>query len=318
VITRRGLLVKRWRLSVGICAGALLVAATPLPIAGFDWLYPGLPGALPSAVEGARIVAVPGSMVRATNAELHDLTRVVDWFPESHGAAPAIVMQAQSADGFACGFCHLAGGEGRPENASLAGLPEAYIITQTQAFRGASRTSAHAGWSPSVLMTRAVSHATDADIAAAARYFSAQKFASRVTVVETPTVPATRTLGFLLAPTDGPREPIAGRIIEVPDDVVAFESRDPRSRFTAFVPPGSIARGAAVAERVGCVECHSSMMGNWGPGRSPSYILRQLLAFKTGARADGAAAPMLAVVADLPTADMVDVAAWYAAQPVPE
>jgi mono/diheme cytochrome c family protein len=164
-------------------------------------------------------------------------------------------------------------------------------------------------------MQRAVAAATDAEIAAAAEYFGQQPFQSRLTVVETATVPATRPLGYILAPVDGPRQPIDGRIIEVPDDIEAFENRDPFSRFTAYVPAGSIERGGVVADRIGCLACHDEQLGGWGPGRSPSYMLRQLLAFKSGARADPDAAPMQAVVEQLSPAEMVDVAAWLAAQP---
>ena len=45
-------------------------------------------------------------------------------------------------------------------------------------------------------------------------------------------------------------------------------------------------------------------------GRSPSYILRQLLAFKTGARAGTTGQPMTAVVTNLQLNNMIDVAAY--------
>ena len=83
------------------------------------------------------------------------------------------------------------------------------------------------------------------------------------------------------------------------------------------MPPGSIARGAVVAERLGCLECHSGMLNGWGPGRSPSYIVRQLLAFKTGARNDAAAQPMREVTAQLSEPEMIDAAAYLASLPVP-
>jgi cytochrome c553 len=300
--------------SVALLLALPLLAAAD--VVGFDdWLYPTpTPGAA-SSFAGNRIVGVPGSTVRATRDQLHDFAKVVDWHPESHPQPPAIVLKAQVPKGYACGFCHLPGGEGRPENASLAGLPAAYIIAQTKAFRSGARHSERADWIPSAAMQRAVAAASDAEIAEAAGYFSQQPFRSRLAVVETATVPATRPLGYILAPVEGPHESIAGRIIEVPDDVEAFENRDSFSRFTAYVPPGSIARGEAVADRIGCLACHDEQLGGWGPGRSPSYILRQLRAFKSNARADADAAPMQAVVEQLSLSDMTDVAAWLAAQP---
>lgn len=292
-----------------------LLAATDA--AGIDdWLYPAPPPGAAQHTDPSRIVGVPGSTVRVPQALLQDRTQVVDWHPDSHAPPPAIVLKAQAALGYACGYCHLPGGEGRPENASLAGLPVEYIIAQTKAFRSNARHGERADWLPSTAMQRAVAAATDAEIAEAAAYFSQQRFQSRLAVVETATVPATRPLGYVLAPVDGPREPIAGRIIEVPDDIEAFENRDSFSRFTAYVPPGSIARGAAIADRIGCLACHEEQLGGWGPGRSPSYILRQLRGFRSNARTGPDAEPMQAVVEQLSPAEMTDVAAWMAAQPL--
>jgi cytochrome c553 len=47
-------------------------------------------------------------------------------------------------------------------------------------------------------------------------------------------------------------------------------------------------------------------------GRSPSYLLRQLLAFQTGARSGPGAQPMQPVVAHLDIGNMIDVAAFAA------
>lgn len=294
-----------------LLAAAPAVPADPAPRLDLDWLFPARTGPPPPLADPDALVRLAGSTVTKQAKQLRDLSAAVDWFPGRYGTPPAIVLEASAPDGYACGFCHNVGGEGRPENASLAGLPAAYIIAQTQAFRTGTRTSVRAGWRPTAQMTVAVAHVSEAEVAAAAQWFSGRKFVSRLKVIETDTVPATAPLGFILAPVPGPRQPIAGRIIEIPDDPHRFELRDPDSHFTAFVPPGSIARGAAVAERLGCLECHSSMLGGWGPGRSPSYIVRQLLAFKTGVRNDAAAQPMREVTAQLSEAEMVDVAAWF-------
>ena len=158
-------------------------------------------------------------------------------------------------------------------------------------------------------MRDAVQHASPAQIAQATAWFSRQPFISRVKVVESATVPATAPLGYILAVQPGRREPIAGRIIEVPDNVQAFELRDPRSTFTVWVPPGSIARGRAVAAEQGCIECHAEQVNGWGPGRSPSYILRQLLAFTSRSRSGSSAEPMQAVVDALDMDQIVAVTA---------
>ena len=304
-----------WRAGIMV-AGLLLAAASPLPADVAAWLYPGSPPTPPaSGLSAIEDVSLPGSVVRVTRAQLHDLQVAVDWFPGSHPALPAPVARGPAPGIGACGFCHLPGGEGRPENASLAGLKEDYLVSQGLAFRAGERHGAVPGWLPSEAMTTAAKAASEADIRAAAAYFSRLPFTSRVKVVEAATVPKTAAQGYMLVPvTGGAHEPIGDRIIEIADDHEAFERRDPRVGFTAFVPPGSIARGGTVAERIGCLECHSGMLGGWGPGRSPSYILRQLHGFGAGVRADDAAAPMREVVAQMTPRDMIDVAAWYAAQ----
>lgn len=287
-------------------------AAAGATLAAPDWLYPVPAGPRPAPSTPDAPVTLPGSPVTLRERDLTTRERAVDWFPDPANPVPAFIAQSSQPGEYACGFCHLPHGNGRPENASLAGLSAEYIIDQTEAFRTGTRRAARPDWFPSIAMRATIQHASPQEIAAAAAWYSRQPFISRVTVVESETVPPTAPLGFILAAQPGPREPIAGRIIEVPDDPHAFEKRDPRATFTAWVPPGSIARGRAIAADMGCVECHAEQMNGWGPGRSPSYILRQLLAFKTRARNDAGAEPMQAVADQLDMDQMVAVAAWLA------
>ena len=158
-----------------------------------------------------------------------------------------------------------------------------------------------------------VAHAlTPAEAHAAATYYHGLRYRSRIRVVETETVPATHAEAFVLATGPGPREPIGERIVETPVDFDRFERRDPATAYIAWVPPGSIARGRAVAARVGCAACHGAGMRLWGAGRSPSYIVRQLLAFRSRARRDRESGPMRTVAARLTTPDMIAVAAYWA------
>ncbi|WP_310475737.1 hypothetical protein [Sandarakinorhabdus sp.] len=292
----------------------LLVAVAAIAVAGAppDWLYPAPSGPAPVRPAPDAPQTLPGSPVTLTFADLRNGRRAVDWFPVTADPVPDIVMNAVPQAQYACGFCHLPRGQGRPENASIAGLPAEYIIAQTEAMRSGTRRAAVAGWLPTQAMREAVQHANPDQIAEAAAWFSRQPFESRVKVVESATVPAIAPLGFIWAARPGPPEPIAGRIIEVPDDEHVFEKRDPRSIFTAYVPPGSIARGRAIAMEQGCMDCHEQLLNSWGPGRSPSYILRQLLAFKSRARSGESAEPMQVVVDQLDLAQMVAVTAWMA------
>ncbi len=296
----------------------LLVSAlvSVASVAAPDWLYPQPAGPREPSMADDAPVTVPGSTVTLRGRDLRTAERAVDWFPDPAAPVPAFIRESGKPGDYACGFCHLPHGDGRPENAALAGLNADYIIAQTEAFRGGERRGASPGWLPSEAMRTTVMHASRDDIAAAGAWFSRQPFVSRVKLVETAMVPATAPMGYILAVRPGAAEPIAGRIIEVPDDPSAFERRDPRSTFTAYVPPGSIARGRALAAETGCLDCHAEMLNRWGPGRSPSYILRQLLAFKARSRTGPRANIMQAVVDPLTIDQMVDAAAWLAAEPV--
>ena len=170
-------------------------------------------------------------------------------------------------------------------------------------------------------MTRVAMNATDDEVARTAEYFAALTLPRRVRVVETQRVPRTYVTGALHAVSPGrQREAISGRIIEVPENQERFELRDERSGFVAYVPPGSIARGRAmtrlgVGGAAACTTCHGESLrgGAIGPpiaGQFPSYIMRQLMAFRSGARAGSAAAPMQAMTATLSTDDLVALSAY--------
>ena len=167
---------------------------------------------------------------------------------------------------------------------------------------------------------------TDAEVEAAAAYFSALKPKSNIRAVETDAVPKTFVAGwFLAASKTGKKEPIGQRIIEVPEDLEEFENRDPRSQFIAYVPIGSIAKGAALVGTGGagktlqCAICHGQDLKGLGGtpsiiGRSPSYVVRQLYDIQNSARAGTATQLMKATVANLTVEDMVSIAAYLASQ----
>jgi cytochrome c553 len=161
-----------------------------------------------------------------------------------------------------------------------------------------------------------------AELAEAAAYFSGLSADRRARVVEAATVPRTLGgLGLYRRAPDGGVEPIGHRLIEMPVDAVRHEMHDPNVVYVAYVPPGSIARGRALATTAtpaaaaSCASCHGPELRGLGAippiaGRSPSYILRQLIAFRTGSRSTPAGAPMRAVVALLGLDDMIAAAAY--------
>src|SRR5450631_3478774 len=274
--------------------------------------------ASPPAYDDRKPLRVPNSNVTFTEAQLNDLFDAPDWRPTSHGAMPSIVSRGRPPDLYACGFCHTAGGQGRPENASLAGLPTAYMLSQLADFKSGKRKSAWTGpYRPADLMLHAVTNATDDELSAAAKYFAAQSLQPRVEVVEREQVPDSHVVGWVYAAEPGVgSEPLGQRIMEFAPDAVRHENRDDEMRYVAYVPVGSIDRGRHIAQAGSdspanaCSLCHGPQLhgiGNVPPiaGRSPTYILRQLLAFQTSARSGATGLPMRTVVKNLKITEMI-------------
>jgi cytochrome c553 len=237
---------------------------------------------------------------------------------------PEVVAHGRMPDLFACAYCHLPNGAGRPENAPLAGLPEDYIIAQLAAFRSSSRRNPSPGWVPGNSMHAVATSATEADVASAAHYFSRLPLTPRVRVIEAARIPRMREAAFVYVRIPGAgTEPIGSRIVEGPPDLERHELRDDGMTYVAYVPPGSLKRGRAIATSgangiaTACVTCHGQSLAGTAiipplAGRYPTYLVRQLVAFKTGARSTPASQPMQAVAARLSIEDMIAVAAYAA------
>lgn len=305
-------------LLVAVSAGTFAQGAEPPP----EWAYPvNPPGLKPSPDDGA-IRRVPGSTAGYTLTQVRDRFLSPDWHPADYPTRPDIVAQGRKPDVFACGFCHRADGPGGPENANLTGLPAAYIVQQMMDFKSGARKGSVLARQPMENKALVIKSVTEAELQAAAAYFSSIKPRSIVSVVEASTVPKTYITGSHLAKVkSGETEPIGQRIIEVPDDLEQFVSRDTRARFTAYVPPGSIKKGQALAmdggggKTVQCGICHGPDLKGLGPipgiaGRSPSYLLRQLYDFKYGTRAGAGSALMKPSVDRLTVEDMLNLAAY--------
>ncbi len=312
-----------------------IVLAVPLMLAIFplaaaeppSWAFPVNPPGLQAPQDDATPRRVPGSTQTFTAAELRDRFAAPDWHPDDHPPMPEIVANGRKPDVYACGFCHLPNGLGRPENASLAGLPAEYMLRQIADFKSGARHSSEPREQPAKLMAAITRAATDEEMRVAAAYFAALPRQPWITVIETGTVPQTRTMGWMLVPiAGGGVEPIGRRIIETPADPVRTELRDARSPFIAYVPPGSLARGEDLATkgRAGgpsaCTICHGADLRGLGPvpglaGRSPSYLFCQLYDMQHGARAGPWMPLMAAVVASLDEDDITALAAYAASLP---
>lgn len=307
------------------CAGAMAFAATAQKLDGPPaWAYVVQPADYKAPADDGSLQHVPESTAAWTLTQLRDFYFAPDWHPGDHPAMPDIVARGRKPEVFACGFCHRADGPGGPENASLAGLPEAYIVQQMAEFKSGARKSLTPERVPPKAMIAVAKGATAAEVASAAAYFSRLKPRKLITVVETNVVPKTHVVGWVLSPVnERDKEPIGQRIIETPKDVEQFESRDARSEFIAYVPMGSVARGAALAKTGGngkttqCGLCHEPELKGLGlipgiAGRSPSYLVRQLYDFREGKRAGVVAAPMATVVSKLDEDEVIALAAYAA------
>jgi cytochrome c553 len=309
-----------------VLAVSTLLAAFSQPETFPQWAFPGANKPKPTQPDGAEVgqpVGLPGAHRTFREEALRDPYAAPDWFPDSHPPAPAVVLNGRRGTVAACGYCHLPDGSGRPENASLSGLPADYIRRQVLAFREGFRTSAAPDYVPSALMAQVAANATDAEIDAAAAYFASIPARAHVRVVETDRITGSEAKAFLLRAVPGGGEALGDRIVEGPDDFDRFERRDPRLVYTAYVPRGALKWGQTLARTGGsgrtvpCSTCHGDGLrggtGAVGPplaGRSPSYLFRQLYGFSIQRRGGEASLPMQAVVARLTETDMIALAAY--------
>lgn len=286
------------------------------------WAYPpavseDAPAAAP---DDGRLHSVPGS---DQQYRLRDISRsnAADWHPDSHPPMPEIVSKGRSPVD-ACALCHFANGQGKPENAGLAGLPAEYIIQQLKDFRAGLRTTADPTLTTPANMIPISANATDEEMQQAADYFASLDPIKWITVIEADTVPQTYISAWLnVAKEEGGTEPLGQRILEMPMDFERTELRDDQSGFIAYVPVGSIERGRALVESGGngltqpCGVCHGEDLRGLGPvpgiaGRSPTYLTRQIYDFKTGARRGLWSPLMKPVVENLELDQIIDIIAY--------
>ncbi|SFU66550.1 MULTISPECIES: c-type cytochrome [Bradyrhizobium] len=316
------------KIARAVLASAAICVALPITTATAGdspprWAYPENNPNYKPPVDDGNVVRVPNSTAGYTWSQLRDRFIAPIWHPDDHRPLPDIVANGRKPDVFACGFCHRADGPGGPENADLAGLPKSYIIRQMAEYKSGLRGTAVAGRLPPSLMIALSKPITDAEVEAAATYFSGLQPRKRIKVVESDTAPKSYIAALLWAAVeDGERDPLGQRILEIPDDLHRFESRDPRSTFTAYVPVGSLAKGEALVKSgsgktVVCAPCHGPELKGLGPvpsiaGRSPSYMFRQLYDFGHGAR-NGEWSPLMTqVVSNLDQDDTLAIVAYLA------
>lgn len=314
---RRSMLV----IAATVLVSAVAYSQTPLPNPAPrdpSWAFQVIEAQLPAETPEPK--SIPGSTRKYTPKEIDDLYNPPDWFPDQHPPAPGVVARGRPGPMpvMACGACHLMSGLGHPESADVSGLTAAYIVQQMMDFRSGARQDF------ARRMDGFAKAMTDEEIRQAAEYFSALPRRRFVRVVEAANVPRTfvgQGRMRFIDPKQTGTEPIGNRIITLPESQELARLRDPRSGFVAYVPPGSLSRGQALAERggngktVACTICHGDGLKGLGnvprlAGVHPIYLMRQLIHFKEGTRKGPDAALMTKPVAPLTERDMIDLAAY--------
>ena len=327
MINRPSLLV-----SAGVLLHAMINApdafaqSARIPFVVPTWAFPTSPAPSPAPkLDSIVLHRVPNSAREYTMRQVGNAFDIPDWFPQSHPAMPAAVQYGTRPNARACGYCHLPDGQGRPENATLAGLPVDYIVKQVRAFRDSTRLAANPASKTNGMHLVATSTSDD-NVAVAAEYFSKLQLTRRNIVREVTQVPKTRIEIMLYAYDGQGTEPIDDRLIEVPETFERHELRDPTVVYTTYVSVGSVARGRRLASNgpntpaTACATCHGpQLLGKDAvppiAGRSPSNILRQLMNFRSGARHDSLSIMMVPVVEKLTVRDMVSLAAYVGSLP---
>ena len=337
-----GKAVNRYRLAALVaslgalaCFGATPPEATKqaaeLDIPYPDWLFPIHPDSLlpppktPPKLDDVEQLGIPDSKQKYTLARINDPFNAPDWQPESHIPMPDIVAKGRKPKVIACAYCHTPTGQGRPENSALAALPEAYIKEQLKDFRSGKRAAiGPEKYLPSRGMHAVAAALTDAEIDESAKYFSQQKLGRRVWVAEAINIPRADPSDWVYKEVGG-TEDLGTRLLEVAPDITRHQYRDDRMQYTAYVPPGALASGKRLATTGKgadgsartqiCATCHLANLRGTDKippiaGRSPTYLLRQLLAFENGARTGEAAEQMKATVEKLELEDMIALAAY--------
>lgn len=301
-------------------SGTRVTATGPNGLPG--WAYHVIDAVQPEKPQAKGPVRLPGSTREYDASVTQSIKEPPDWYPEEHPPAPRIVAGAKDGPAVACGSCHMMLGQGHPENADLAGLPVNYFIRQMEYFRtGARKEPAR--------MNEIAPTLSDEDIRSAAEYFAVLKRRPLVKVIESTTVPRTyvSTTGRMrMLHPEGGTEPLGRRVIQLAVDPVRTANRDPYATYIAYVPPGSIAKGARLVTTGGsgktlpCASCHGEGLRGAGDvpriaGLQPGYVARQLIGMQNGASAGAGVETMKPVVAKLSEDDVIAISAYIGTLP---
>lgn len=319
--------MKFGHLLAGLCFGGAIAAGAAMAAVLGPVPYWAYPVAAPSKVKPPKPDDtiqhhLPGSRAAFTDAGVNDRFNVPDWYPQDHPKPPAVIIHGRKPDVAGCGFCHLPNGQGRPENAPLAGQPADYLIAQVQLMKSGERKTSQPHMGSIQSMYKIAAAVSPEELEAAAAYFANLHYKPWIRVVEADWVPVTRISSHnMLVPVGRWYEKLGNRIIEMPENLDRIELRDGHTGFVAYVPRGAIARGKQLVESGAgafpCAACHGPQYKGNGSvpalaGRSPSYLVRQLYDFQHGSRGGPGADMMRPETANLDYSKRLDIAAYLA------
>ena len=122
-----------WRWPVACLAVTLAMGAAPAAFAQatldeLAWAYAISPEFPQTPDDGTRH-SLPGTDRTFTLDEIRNRFGPADWYPGDHPPMPPIVANGREDDAiWACALCHYPNGQGKPENASVAGLEPGYFV----------------------------------------------------------------------------------------------------------------------------------------------------------------------------------------------
>jgi cytochrome c553 len=211
---------------------------------------------------------------------------------------PPIVGTGRKPQVWACGYCHLPTGWGKPENANVSNLPEPYFLQTVADFKNGSRRGTVPDILPHSGMVAAIMPTTDAEVREAYHTFAKNKLTmQRYKVTEATMVPKTKVQAAGCwrqspVPVRGWNRSGSASSRSQRSDLTTL--RDWRIGFTTYVPPGSIKKGEALVttggngKTVQCTICHGAdLRASVRCRRSedgPDLHLPSLYDFKDGAR----------------------------------
>lgn len=332
-------------LAIGfVCAtaGAVLLRAAGMPLWAYGYVDP--PPATSdysqkcSAVrpvdcarggtppDDGRKRTLPGGTGEWTVTEIANDFGPVDWYPGDHPKMPEIVAHGRQKDGIrACSLCHLPNGSGKPENAPVAGTSVLYFMNQMADFKSGARRTTDKNKANGWEMGAMAAAMTPEETRQAAEYFAATKFIPKIKVVEATEVPkfAPNANNLFLADAKGGTMPLGNRLVEMPENPEDAQIlRNPRAQFIAYVPPGTLKKGEALAaggngKTVRCDACHGPELRGLDPvpaiaGRQASYLGRQMYDMQVGNRHGVWSELMKPVVAKLTEDDIMALSAYVA------